>query len=158
MSRLPLRTGGLVLALTAMTACGGDEPAPPADVPSNTPRAAAPAGAEGAQPPAGNLPEGVTAAQVQQGQQIFTGQGICFTCHASDATGSVLGPNLTDDTWLWVDPAAGDVLTQIATIVQTGVTQPKEHSAPMPAMGGAQLSEAQIAAVAAYVYSLSAEG
>jgi mono/diheme cytochrome c family protein len=38
--------------------------------------------------------------------------------------------------------------------VTNGVPQPKEHPAPMPPKGGAQLSDDQVKAVAAYVYSL----
>ena len=37
----------------------------------------------------------------------------------------------------------------------TGVPKPKEHPAPMPPKGGAPLTDDQVKAVAAYVYSLS---
>src|SRR5690606_15372274 len=58
---------------------------------------------------------------VAQGQQLFNGQGICFTCHGMNGTGGQLAPDLTDGNWLWIDPAAGDVETQIATLIETGV-------------------------------------
>ena len=35
-----------------------------------------------------------------------------------------------------------------------GVPKPKEYRSPMPPMGGAQLTHAQVAAVAAYVWGL----
>ena len=38
--------------------------------------------------------------------------------------------------------------------MRTGVPQPKQHPAPMPAMGGANLSDDQIRQVSAYVWSL----
>jgi mono/diheme cytochrome c family protein len=61
-----------------------------------------------------------------------------------------LAPDLTDAQWLNVDGSYGS----IAGLVRSGVPKPKEHSAPMPALGGAPLSGAQVCAVAAYVYSL----
>ena len=48
-----------------------------------------------------------------------------------------------------------------ASIVKTireGVATPKEHTGVMPPMGGAQLTPAQLAAVGAYVFSLSHPG
>ena len=34
------------------------------------------------------LPEGVTVAMVEEGRELFTGGGICYTCHRmADATG-----------------------------------------------------------------------
>lgn len=92
---------------------------------------------------------------VAQGQQLFNGQGICFTCHGMNGTGGQLAPDLTDGNWLWIDPAAGDVETQIATLIETGVAQPKEYPAPMPPMAGVQLSQEQIRALTAYVMSIS---
>mgnify|MGYP006174886275 CR=1 FL=1 len=87
------------------------------------------------------------------GQQIFAGTGICFTCHGQDATGTQLAPNLTDDEWINIEqPVTQEKIEQL---VRTGVQQPKQHPAPMPAMGGAQLDDQQVRAVSAYVYSLT---
>ena len=36
-----------------------------------------------------------------------------------------------------------------------GVPQPKQHPAPMPAKGGAPLTDEQVKQVSAYVYSIS---
>lgn len=121
---------------------------PAAQAPTTEQPAAAPE-------PTGPLPEGVTPEMVAQGRQIFEGQGICFTCHNMDAKGGPLAPDLTDGEWLWIDPAQGDVLTQVETLIRTGVAQPKQYPAPMPPMGGAQLNDEQIRDVAAYVVSLS---
>ena len=107
---------------------------------SDAPATAAPA----------NLPAGVTADQVSQGQQIFSSTGNCYTCHGADAKGTVLAPNLTDQEWINVD----GTYEAIQQVVRTGVPTPKSHPAPMPAMGGAQLSDEQITQVAAYVWSL----
>jgi cbb3-type cytochrome c oxidase subunit III len=96
----------------------------------------------------------LVAAQDTTGKAIFTGKGICYACHGADAKGTPLAPNLTDATWLNVD----GTLASIVTIVKEGVAAPKEHPAPMPPMGGAQLTEAEIQAVAQYVFSLSPRG
>lgn len=94
---------------------------------------------------------GAMAAQ-QDGRAIFRGKGNCFVCHGQDGKGTALAPNLTDATWLQVDGSA----EAIVGLVKTGVAKPKKHPAPMPPMGGAKLSEAEVQAVAAYVHSLSA--
>jgi mono/diheme cytochrome c family protein len=92
---------------------------------------------------------------VALGDSIFhgtAGGGICFTCHGPDAKGMPgLAPDLTDTTWLNTDGS----WQGIATTVQTGVAQPKQHPAPMLPMGGAQFTPDQIRAVSSYVYRLS---
>lgn len=88
---------------------------------------------------------------VDEGRAVFSGAGNCFACHGLDAGGTALAPNLVDTRWLDID---GSYMA-IAGLVRTGVAKPKQHSAPMPALGGAALSGSQVCAVAAYVYSLS---
>jgi mono/diheme cytochrome c family protein len=119
--------------------------------------AAAPAPAAPAPAPqtTGPLPEGVTPEMVASGKQIFTGQGICFTCHGADGKGTPLAPDLTSGNWLDIDKSKGDLLGQIENVVKTGVPQPKQFPAPMPPMGGAQLTPEQIKDVSAYVLSIS---
>ena len=88
-----------------------------------------------------------------QGEAIFTGRGICYTCHGQDGTGTQLAPDLTDDEWLNIpEPVTQE---KIAVLVKSGVADPVEHPAPMPPMGGAQLSDEELQAVSAYVYQLS---
>ena len=86
---------------------------------------------------------------VKEGQQIFTSTGNCYTCHGPDAKGTQLAPNLTDSEWLNISGKYDEIVKTI----QTGVPQPKQHPAPMPAMGGAQLTDDQVKAVAAFVWS-----
>ena len=100
---------------------------------------------------ASTLPEGVTVAMAQEGQEIFHGQGICVTCHLRSGTGGPLAPDLTDDVWLNVD---GDY-ESIVDIVMTGVPQPQEHPGQMLARAGTSITDEQVRAVAAYVYTLS---
>lgn len=88
---------------------------------------------------------------VDRGREVWSGPGNCYTCHGGDATGSQLAPDLTDDEWLNMDGSYGS----IAEVVRSGVTRPRQYPAPMPPMGGGDLSEEQVCAAAAYVYSLS---
>ncbi|PPB82180.1 cytochrome c oxidase cbb3-type subunit 3 [Albidovulum inexpectatum] len=82
------------------------------------------------------------AAMAAEGEVIFADN--CAACHGEDGTGDRTqgAPNLTDAIWLY----GGDVdtLTQTVTYSRFGV---------MPPMGGAELSEAEIRAVAAWVHS-----
>jgi mono/diheme cytochrome c family protein len=52
---------------------------------------------------------------------------------------------------LWSDGSYAGILK----IIKEGVPTPKEYRSPMPAMGGAELTSDQLAAVAAYVWALS---
>ncbi len=42
----------------------------------------------------------------------------------------------------------------IAQTITTGVAHPKEHTGVMPPFGGVQLSQADVDAVAAYIWAL----
>ncbi len=97
------------------------------------------------------LPEGVTVAMVEEGRSLFTGGGICLTCHLADGTGGPLAPDLTDDQWLNVD---GEY-SSIVELVKTGVAQPLEYPGAMLPRAGMPLTDAQVEAVAAYAYMLS---
>ena len=70
------RYTSLLLAL-ALAACGGEGGAPAADEAQEPAAETAPADTEAAV--SMDLPEGVTAAMVTEGEAIFTGAGICFT-------------------------------------------------------------------------------
>ncbi len=130
----------------ALVACGGgdtgqDDTAATGDQPmTETPAPTA----------SGTPPEGATAEDVAAGQQIFTSVGNCNTSHGPDGTGTALAPNLTDAEWINID----GTFASIQENVRTGVPQPKQHPAPMPAMGGANLNDDQIRQVSAYVWSL----
>jgi len=97
------------------------------------------------------LPEGVTEAMVQEGQSIFAGAGICYTCHMPQGAGGPLAPSLQDDTWLNIDGS----YEAIVELINTGVPQPVEHPGAMLPRAGMNLTDDQVAAVAAYVYMLS---
>ena len=99
----------------------------------------------------GTLPQGVTQEMVEKGKEVFHKQGLCYACHGQDAKGLV-GPNLTDDVWLHSKGTYDDIVKQILL----GVTKEESKSGvPMPAKGGSSISDDDVKAVAAYVYSLS---
>ena len=88
------------------------------------------------------------------GDSVYHGQiagAPCAGCHGTNAKGTPLAPDLTDSKWIWGDGS----LASITKTIREGVPVPKEHTGVMPPMGGAQLTPAQLAAVGAYVYSLS---
>jgi mono/diheme cytochrome c family protein len=85
------------------------------------------------------------------GRAIFSGKGACFACHGPEAKGTPLAPNLTDTTWINVDGS----LESIVKVITEGVPNPKNAPAPMPAKGGAPLTDAEVQAVASYVFALS---
>jgi glucose/arabinose dehydrogenase/mono/diheme cytochrome c family protein len=145
--------GGSGASTIAPTACPS-----PTDSPSKV-------AALNAQPPEGTHPDagspssalrappGSTPAIVALGDRVYHGQvggASCAGCHGANGTGSTLGPDLTSGKWLWSDGSYPGIS---ATIAQ-GVAQPKQYRAPMPAMGGAQLSSDELFAVAAYVWAL----
>ena len=109
--------------------------------------AAAPAEAQA------KLPAGVTPAMVEKGKTIYKGTGLCFACHGPEAKGAV-GPNLTDKEWIHVKD--GDYAGLVA-LVTKGIAagEAKLGKGPMPAKGGSQISDEDVKAVSAYIWSLS---
>lgn len=107
--------------------------------------------ARGVDAQAATLPEGVTPAMVKEGAGVFKGAGLCFACHGPDGKGGI-GPNLTDGTWLHSKGSYTDIVQQITT----GVPAKESKSGiVMPPKGGSTISDAQVKAVAAYVWTLS---
>lgn len=106
----------------------------------------APAAAQGAD----SLPEGVTAEMVAKGRKIFGGTGLCMACHGPAGKG-LTGPNLTDATWLHFDGS----YQAIVKIVTGGIDDKQSKTGViMPPKGGSSISEEDVRAVAAYVWTL----
>jgi cbb3-type cytochrome c oxidase subunit III len=94
---------------------------------------------------------GYSADLVGKGDSIFHGSGNCYACHGSKGEGLV-GPNLTDAEWIHSKGSYDEIVAQI----KHGVPKAESKSGiEMPPMGGAALSDDDVKAVAAYVYSLS---
>lgn len=146
-----------VLALLTATAvglggCGGDQGANGEMAAGEAP--AAETGGAAAPQQEVSLAEGVTREQYDQGRQLFTGQGGCHACHGPNATGTQLAPDLTDDEWINI---AEPSVEAVVSLIQTGVPQPEQHPAPMPPMGGANLNDDQVRALAGYVLSIAGD-
>lgn len=109
---------------------------------------AAPLAAQGSKPAA---PDSAT---VAAGKRLFEGRGLCFSCHGMQGEG-MLGPstvlNAGKSKWLHHDGSLDGVIA----VITGGIDA--EHSVSgqvMPARGGARLTDAQVAQVAAYVLTL----
>jgi glucose/arabinose dehydrogenase/mono/diheme cytochrome c family protein len=113
---------------------------------------------EGTNPDAGDValavPAGATHEMVELGNRIYHGEvggAPCAGCHGATGGGTPLGSDLTKKEWLWSDGS----WKGLAKTIMDGVPVPKRYRSPMPGMGGAQLTNEQVEAVAAYVWALS---
>jgi len=99
------------------------------------------------------LPDGVTDEMIANGKPVFGGAGICMVCHGPEGKGVAnLGADLADDEWLHSDGSYEGILATI----EAGVTADKSSTGSvMPPKGGSSISDEQMKAVAAYVWSLS---
>ena len=111
------------------------------------------AGAARAQVKPEALPRGVTAQMVREGETLFKGAGLCSACHGQDGKGIPnLGANLADAQWLQSKGSYDEIVRQITT----GVAADKSTTGVvMPPKGGTSITDAQVKAIAAYVWSLS---
>jgi glucose/arabinose dehydrogenase/mono/diheme cytochrome c family protein len=92
---------------------------------------------------------GITTEQIAVGDRLYH-DTTCVGCHGSDGRGSPLGADLTSDQFLWGDGS----YRSIRQVISEGVPSPKAHEGVMPPKGGAQLTDQQVEALAAYVYAL----
>jgi mono/diheme cytochrome c family protein len=131
-----------VLALIAALILGG-APLAAQSTPENT--------STPKSPPAGAPSAAPSAELIAQGDKIFHGAGNCYACHGTNAQGSV-GPSLTDAEWIHSKGSYEEIVAQ----VNKGVTKEESKSGiVMPPLGGGTISDDDVKAVAAYVYSLS---
>lgn len=151
----------VALVTVALSACSGeanangeaaaDETADQAQMVAAEP--AAEAGEAEAEAMPQELPEGVTEAMVEEGKGIFNGAGICMSCHGATGEGIPnLGANLTDDEWLHSD---GSYEAIVETVMNGVTAQESSSGVPMPAKGGTAITDDQVNAVSAYVWTLS---
>ena len=162
-------TGLVVFLSLGAAACGGDDASASADdmVEANNLAASGdvvssadnPCAAdnaadhEGGETVTQELPEGVTIAMVTEGKAIFEGPGICASCHGPAGAGVPnLGADLTDDEWTHVDGSYEEIVANVTS----GVTAEASTSGiPMPPKGGTNITDDQVKAVSAYVWTLS---
>ena len=149
-----LMVAGVALGLMGMVACGGGETGQQA-ASGEAAAAEAPAAQQTAAQQQGQmqLPEGVTDEMVAQGKEIFGGAGLCNVCHGPNGGGVPgLGANLTDTEWLHSDGS----YEGIVQTVMNGVDASESNvGTAMPPKGGSGITDDQVKAVAAFVFTLS---
>ncbi|MCY3971944.1 MAG: c-type cytochrome [Acidobacteria bacterium] len=106
------------------------------------PAVAAPAGGAAADPEA-----------VERGAVIYRG-GTCPVCHHWEGQGNRRGPDLTDDEWLHGDGSLTAVRRAIETGFRHGAGRRFAGKYEMWPLGGMDLDEVDVDALAAYVWSL----
>lgn len=100
------------------------------------------------------FPPGVDAVLVRAGAAVYHGPGGCHVCHAPDGTGARgVGADLTDEVWWHSDGSWQAIVDQVKSGVDASVAR-NVWGASMPPRGGSAISDAQVEAVAAYVWSL----
>jgi mono/diheme cytochrome c family protein len=153
-----LRSASFVVAVTAIAACssggGGatsSAPAPAAASPASRPTTMAAA-------PAASASAAVTPALITLGDSIYHA-ATCHRCHGADAKGRQNGPSLLGPTFLHIKGSGTyqDFVNVIMSGVPADSIKDKTHTLQMRPRGGGQtpLTDDQVKAVAAYVYSLS---
>lgn len=107
--------------------------------------------------PAAAWPAEATPERIAEGKTLFH-NGSCVRCHAANGDGSTSGPPLSDKQWVHSNGS----FTAIASTIREGVPQSElsdGYRRPMPPRGDTgnapPLTDAQVLAVAAYVYSIS---
>jgi mono/diheme cytochrome c family protein len=157
MNKLSLvRPAAAFIATLALGACGGSGSTPATTAP--TPAAAAPAASSGM----GNMsmggssmPAGVTMAMIAEGDSIFH-KGACARCHGADAKGTARAPNLTAGTWMHGSGSYNDIVKVVTNGVPVSEIKDPAHTVAMRGRAGnPPLTDDQVRAVSAYVYSIS---
>lgn len=100
-------------------------------------------------PPPGQLPQGVTAQQGDEGRQLY--RGNCVMCHGEGGRGTQLGPSLVDAEW----SRGSGTFEEVIQVVTEGAPATERFRVPMPPRGNGALTDEQIRAVAAYTFSLA---
>jgi mono/diheme cytochrome c family protein len=103
-------------------------------------------------PPPGQLPQGVSADQGNQGRTLY--RASCVMCHGEGGAGTQLGPSLVDNEW----SRGSGAFEEIIQVVTEGAPATEQFGVPMPPRGNGKLTDAQIRAVSAYAYSLARRG
>jgi mono/diheme cytochrome c family protein len=98
--------------------------------------------------------EMITEEMLSQGAMLLA-EGTCARCHSLDASGTNLGPDLTDDEWLHGDGSLEAIRTTIIFGVQRDQIRDPSLRQPMEPMGQMMLGDDQIDALAAYIWTLS---
>ncbi len=146
---------GITISLVALLACGGGETAQQETAAQETAEAMA-EGQEVAQQQEVQLPEGVTLEMVNQGREIYGGAGLCYVCHGAEGEGMPgLGANLLGSEWIHSDGSYEGIVQTVMNGVDASAST---SGTAMPPKGGSGITDEQVKAVSAYVYTLSRGG
>jgi mono/diheme cytochrome c family protein len=149
------RPAWLLAAAVTLGACShGTSSTSTAPAPATSAPAASSAAAR---PAAGGMPAGVTAAMVAEGDSLFHARS-CRNCHGPDAKGRTNGPDLTSGKFMHVNGSYDDFVRIITSGVPADSIKDKSHTLAMNPRGGGRpplLTDDQVKAIAAYVYSLN---
>jgi mono/diheme cytochrome c family protein len=103
------------------------------------------------QGPSARPPE-VTDSAIAAGRRLFHGSGGCAACHGLEGLGTDSGPALALGVWLY----GNDSYRSIRSRVIHGIPKAYSlHDLPMPMRGWNTMSDAEVDAVAAYVWWIS---
>jgi mono/diheme cytochrome c family protein len=105
---------------------------------------------------AGRRPALVTQANVALGDSLFN-TGSCQRCHGKGGVGAANAPTLDGRKWLQLKKGSYDEIVKIITdgVPQSAIKNPA-HKFAMRARGGPMnLTDPQVQAVAAYVWTLT---
>ncbi len=148
---------GLALGLVTFVACSGGEAGgqeAESEAAAEAPSAETPMAEGGEMQQEMELPEGVTMEMVNQGKEIYASAGLCSVCHGAEGEGGV-GANLKDDEWLHSDGSYEGVVQTVMSGVDAGESS---NGTPMAERGGSGITDEQVRAVAAYVWTLGRGG
>lgn len=105
--------------------------------------------------PVNALPAGVTDALIASGERLFNG-GACTRCHGANGVGGQNGPSLVSGPWLHASANVADIARVItAGVPKEMVKDPSRRFGMNPRGGPMALTDDQVRAVAAYVWSIS---
>lgn len=90
---------------------------------------------------------------VERGAAIYRG-GTCPVCHHWEGQGNRRGPDLTDEKWLHGDGSLAAVRAAIETGFPHGSGRRFRGKYEMWPLGGMELDDSDLDALAAYVWSL----
>ena len=98
------------------------------------------------------LPDGVTPEKIAQGKTLF-GEVNCTVCHGPAAKGLPgMTSDLTDGDWRIVEEGAYRSLVET---IMSGIGADRTGGMPMPAKGGQDITDEQVQALAAYLWSVN---
>ncbi len=98
------------------------------------------------------LPDGVTPEKIAQGETLFA-EVNCTVCHGPGAKGLPgMTGDLTDGEWSNVE---GGTYESLIGVISSGLSADKTGAMPMPEQGGQSLTDEQVQALAAYLWSVN---